>query len=839
MKQRLKKLIKTQTLSLRIFCFLLFLVIFVFVNLAAARHILLESTRSISQDLVENYALDEENNLEIYENLITLGMDYLEDQIVSNVSQEEMEEWLLDFFGKAAKIANNDSIESFAVVNGQVIASNPWSGMEDYNPSENSWYQQAMKANGDIIFTDAYMDSVYHCQVVTIAAADPDTGNAIAFDLFPENFKMHHDRLALSGSNSYYVCDRKGVLLYHHTPFDATEDKLKDYAQNLFDKINSGSLEGRNNVIRDLDGMKRSVYYYEASNGWLCILTLSHNSLLRNLWQISIWYGVILILFLLVTVFLILRSRSLRKNMDRTNDTLHILGNSYYAIYRINIISGTYEMIKGSDYVRQRLPYEGDYQDLLEVLLEVINEETREDFARSFSLENIRRLGKQRTDDFGGDFLRLFGDTYRWVYVRMLLGFSLNSDEAILCFREIDEDRKHQLKHIQLMEDALTAAEASEKSQKQFFSNMSHDMRTPLNVIIGMADLAQRPDCTREEMDDYLKKISISSKQLLLLINDILEISRLEQGRVDLDNSTFNICETLEICASPFQTQAREENKTFELKMDTPNPAVCGDSFRLTQILNNLISNALKFTHSGDSITVSLRQIDAQNYTKYLFIVEDTGPGMSEEFLPHLFEPYERETRFGAKNVAGTGLGMPIVKNLISQMGGQITVDSKLGKGSRFSVALPFTVSTATVPASQTPSSFDGLKGKKILLAEDNPLNMEITMALLDTHDLQVTPAENGREALELFQDSEPFYFDAILMDMQMPEMDGCTSSQSIRELDRPDAKSVPIIALTANAFAEDIAQTTNAGMNAHLSKPIDANLLFATLEKHIKQTSE
>lgn len=198
----------------------------------------------------------------------------------------------------------------------------------------------------------------------------------------------------------------------------------------------------------------------------MCILTLSYSTLLRELWGISTWYGIILILFLFATVFLTLRSSSLRKNVDRTNDTLHILGNSYYAIYRINIIAGTYEMIKGSDYVRQRLPYEGEYQDLLEILLEVINDETREDFARSFSLENIRRLGKQRMDDFGGDFLRLFGDTYRWVYVRLLLGFSLNSDEAILCFREIDEDRKRQLKQVKLLEDALAAAESSEKFQK-------------------------------------------------------------------------------------------------------------------------------------------------------------------------------------------------------------------------------------------------------------------------------------------------------------------------------------------------------------------------------------
>lgn len=839
MKPHERPVFRFQKPSRRIFCFLLILISFVVISLLGARRVLLDNARYISRDLIKSYAMDEVRNLEIYENLITLGMDYLNDQTETNISQEEIEDWLIDFFKKASKIAEDDTIECYAIVNGQVIASNPWSGIEDYDASGTSWYQLALEANGDIIFTDAYTDSVYHRQVVTVAAAFPETGNAIAFDLYPENFQAHHSNLILSPDNSYYVCDTKGTLLYHHTSFQASESELKEYTKSLCDSIKSGSLDGNNNVIRDLNGNKRGIYYYQAPNGWLCILTLPYATLLQGLWGISIWCGIILVLLLLVTVFLILRSNRLRQSMDRTNDTLHVLGNSYYAIYRINTVDGLYEMIKGSDYVRERLPYEGDYQDLLTVLTDVMDDATGKDFAKSFSLENLRLLGRQRTGDFGGDFLRLFGDTYHWVNVRLLLDASLHSGEAILCFREVDEEKQRQLKHAKLMEDALAAAESSEKSQKQFFSNMSHDMRTPLNVIIGMTDLALHPDCTSEKMIDYLEKINTSSKQLLALINDILEISRLEQGGLDLDDSTFNICETLESCAAPFQTQAQEENKIFEVHTDVKNPIVCGDTFRLTQILNNLISNAVKFTQSGDRITVSLRQVKAQEYTRYLFTVEDTGSGMSEEFLPHLFEPYEREVRFGAKNVLGTGLGMPIVKNLISQMGGQITVDSTLGEGSRFSVTLPFTVSSSILPETQTPASFEGLKGKRILIAEDNPLNMEISIALLQMHELQVTPAENGLEALELFQTSEPFAFDAILMDMQMPEMDGCTSAQTIRGLNRPDAKTIPIIALTANAFAEDIARTTKAGMNAHLSKPIDANLLFTTLEKFLSSASE
>ena len=225
--------------------------------------------------------------------------------------------------------------------------------------------------------------------------------------------------------------------------------------------------------------------------------------------------------------------------------------------------------------------------------------------------------------------------------------------------------------------------------------------------------------------------------------------------------------------------------------------------------------------------------MDEGKRNNYLFVVSDTGTGMSPEFLPKLFDPYEREILFGAKEVMGTGLGMPIVKNLITRMGGQIAVRSTLGQGTTFSVTIPFDASEAPLPE---PEHSDAeplpLDGRQILLAEDNLLNMEIATELLKMRGAEVTPAEDGRVALEAFQSSEPFFFDAVLMDMQMPNMDGCESTQAIRALDRPDAKAVPIIALTANAFAEDITRTTQAGMNAHLAKPINIEQLCGTLTK-------
>ena len=279
------------------------------------------------------------------------------------------------------------------------------------------------------------------------------------------------------------------------------------------------------------------------------------------------------------------------------------------------------------------------------------------------------------------------------------------------------------------------------------------------------------------------------------------------------------------------QAQAQAAGKDFQLSIQIKNRIIKGDPARLGQIVNNLVSNAMKFTSRGDRISISVRQMDEGRRNNYLFTVSDTGAGMSEEFLPKIFEPYEREILFGAKAVMGTGLGMPIVKNLISRMGGQITVSSTLGKGSTFSATIPFDVGEILQPAQEeTHQELIQLDGRRILLAEDNFLNMEIAPELLQMRGAQVTPAENGQLAVEAFQRESPFFFDAILMDMQMPEMDGCQATEAIRALNRPDAQTVPIIALTANAFAEDISRTAQAGMNAHLAKPINIELLCTTL---------
>lgn len=320
----------------------------------------------------------------------------------------------------------------------------------------------------------------------------------------------------------------------------------------------------------------------------------------------------------------------------------------------------------------------------------------------------------------------------------------------------------------------------------------------------------------------------------------------MQKGKITIENSDFDLKAAIGDYTAPFAIQAERENKKFSVSFQVRNHRVRGDAFRLGQVMNNLLSNAFKFTKPGDSISVCIRQEELSE-DRFCIIVSDTGAGMSEEFLTRLFLPYERETRFGAKYIAGTGLGMAIVKSIVSQMDGQIKVDSRLGEGSMFTLLLPFEVLPDAKEKEHTETALEGseakegsereytnLSGLKILLAEDNEINMEICREMLGMAGIQVTEAWNGREALEAFRASSVSHFDAVLMDMQMPEMDGCAAAMAIRNLknEREDAETIPIIAITANAFSEDIAATEAAGMNAHISKPIDFPVLCRTLER-------
>lgn len=827
---RRHRVLRRMRLNVAVFAALLILSA---MGMGLVRWALLESAQYTGTALSRSYAAEELSNLTVYETLLSFGAVSVEQMLEEGSGAQRLSAWMEIYVQHLETVLGSGVVDPYLVLEGGVVvAANPWEGDADYDVRSTPWYQSALEGDGAVIFTNVYTDAIYNRPVITAAQLCGGSGAVLAFDVFPENLRFRLEAPGLSRTGSFFLCDSQGTLIYKQTAMEWSNEEVQRYLDELIVRIDAGELGDSDATVTDLDGVERTVYYTRMDNGWLSIITVPYREVLEGFEQVTAAFALLIAAFLLVLVVLTWRDAKVSARMERTNETVRVLGNSYYALYRVDYGQGSYEMIKGSDYVRARLPHTGEYRALLETMGEVIEPAAYGEFAESFSPENIRRLVARRVRDFGGDFRRRFGEAYRWVNVRILFDESLAPDEVVLCFREVEDEKQRQLQEHKLLQDTLEVARKNEAAKQTFFSSMSHDMRTPLNAIIGLSELAGQNARGMPRVQEYLDKIRVSSRQLLGLINDILDMSRMEQGQVTLNNSRLDLRACVEECAEPFRVQAQTEGKTLELSFDLRQVWVEADGFRIQQILNNLLSNAFKFTERGDRVALEVRQMDQGEYAKYQFVVADTGIGMTAEFLPHLFEPYSRELRFSAKRAAGTGLGMPITKNLVVQMNGEITVDSRPGEGSSFTVVLPFARAEReegpqpAKPAAEAVS----LEGRHVLLAEDNEINMELATEILSMNGVKVTQAWNGREAVEQFQASEPFAFDAILMDMQMPEMDGCEAARRIRAMHRPDAGQVPILAVTANAFAEDIAATTAAGMNAHISKPIDFALLCRTL---------
>ena len=375
-------------------------------------------------------------------------------------------------------------------------------------------------------------------------------------------------------------------------------------------------------------------------------------------------------------------------------------------------------------------------------------------------------------------------------------------------------------------------------AKREFLFNMSHDIRTPMNAIIGFTALAQTHIDDRGQVEDYLKKISVSSQHLLSLINDVLDMSRIESGKVTLEAKPVHLPELVRELRDIVQAVVSE--KDLSLTLDTvgvKNEDVIADPLRLEQILINVLANAVKFTPDGGQISLWIVQKDTApaGDADFEFHIKDNGIGMSEEFQKHIFEQFARERTSTVSKIQGTGLGMAITKSLVDMMGGGITVKSEQGKGSEFTISLRFPIGEAKTGQTPPAAKASAFTGKKLLVVEDNELNLEIASTLLKEAGFAVDTAENGKIAVEKVEAASADRYDLILMDIQMPEMDGYEATRRIRAL--PDAKkaALPIVAMTANAFEDDRKNALHAGMNGHIAKPLDIQKLFQVLSELLK----
>ena len=477
-----------------------------------------------------------------------------------------------------------------------------------------------------------------------------------------------------------------------------------------------------------------------------------------------------------------------------------------------------------------------------------IDENFREGFLDFISADNIRKgLAKSPVISYCYLVHRKGKHYYEMIKIASIPHDGEADDGIIhavcLGLTDIDEDFRNTMMKNQALIEALVAAENANNAKTAFLSNMSHEIRTPMNAIIGLDRLALRNENLDEETRDYLKKIGESASHLLGLINDILDMSRIESGRMVLKKEVFPLRDILEQINTMVMSQCEDKGLKYHCRIKS-NVAeyYIGDDMKLKQVLINILSNAIKFTEAPGRVKLTVECVSVyREKSSIKFVISDTGIGMDESFIPKIFDTFSQEDSNRNNKFGSTGLGMAITKNIIDVMNGTITVKSRKGEGTEFTVIITFN-NCSRSDGAETGEEFEAkpradLNGCRILLAEDVFINAEIMNEILKVKGAETDYAETGAVALKKFSSSEPGHYDAVLMDVRMPEMDGLEATSRIRALDRPDARIVPIVAMTANAFDEDVQRSMQAGMNAHLSKPVEPEKLYQTLEELIWET--
>ena len=525
--------------------------------------------------------------------------------------------------------------------------------------------------------------------------------------------------------------------------------------------------------------------------------------------------------------------------IQRAYEVVKFVSRSCTSIYRINMQDGRLMHVSTvNEKVHNALGNEGDARErFLEFCEKLVKPEWREEMLAFTNLDWVREQLKTQSIIKHEFECSACG----WVigsFVAGKRGDDGYCTEVVWTTVDVNEQKKKELSQLNALEDAKRAAVEANRAKSSFLLNMSHDIRTPMNAIIGFTGLLEKHQEEPERRQDYLNKLKESSALLLGLINNVLEMSRIEKGHLDLDIQACGVEQMYDMFCSVFLDMMIQKGITFCHSMDVEHEFLFCDPIKVRDVVLNLLSNAYKYTPSGGKVELYIREVpcEEEGFAIIETVVKDNGLGMSAEFIPHIFEEFSREHNTTDVKVEGTGLGMPIVKNLLDLMGGTIEVESELGKGTTFKVYIKHRIAKKSdvINVDMPDVSDVDFRGRRILLAEDNDLNAEITMEVLKDIDFVVERAEDGQRCVEMIDAAPAGYYDLILMDIQMPRMNGYEATRIIRQMKDKEKANITILAMTANAFEEDKREAIESGMNAHLSKPIEVEKLIKALKRSL-----
>lgn len=954
------------------------------------RRIIWENTNKMGLALVKNYSAAEEQNINAFEVVLNICTNYVAERERTDISLQELREGLYPFMNGFTDVYGKENIQIYGKAFGgtELVSNIPEiEVMADYDVTGTGWYQGAAAANGEAYISPVYKDVVTGLPVVTMCKIIQDTGSFLAIDIKPSWFEEGNRDMALPRQASYYLVDSKGNLLYYLSAWDYVQEEFQELVDGY---RKNADCEKPNHVSEDVvasDGIVRNVFFHHMDNGWTGILTIPKDEIFSG----SDIFGCISFMLAGFGIILIIvqTMREYRNNkreegyleyQKAMNSTVH----ACRAIYYVDVDKGRCDLVYplDADGKQRRNNYASEVLDNLR--LGIIAEEHCEQVADFLDMSNIVRqlAGREHMElQFKRSRAHAHGKEdgggYEWCSIAITIAEKRNGAVSAftIAVRSIDDVIQREEEQREMLALAVARAEAASHAKSDFLSRMSHDIRTPMNAILGMTAVAAMHIDEKNRVMDALDKIAVSGKHLLGLINEVLDMSRIESGRVSLTEECFRLSDTIENVLTVFRPQM--EAKELELNAHITrleHEDVIGDEQHLQQIFMNILGNAVKFTPQGGSITICIEEKPShiQGSGCFTFVFEDTGIGMEEEYIQRIFEPFSRAANSSGNKIEGTGLGMSIAVTIARMMDGDIKVESALGKGSRFTVTvhlrldrfvqedvellaglpvlvvddeegacesacevlrslgmkaeyvldgdsalkriaqvagtqekfcavildwkmpgrggletakeirrtvgrdIPIIISSAydwaDVEAEAEEAGVDdflskpmfksrlirvlrnvlGLdsgeespdvlekferqdfSGRRVLLVEDNEINIEVAQELLRTVGIRVETAMNGQLAFSRVLEKKPGYYDLIFMDIQMPVMNGYESASAIRAADREDLKSIPIIAMTADAFSDDIRKAKESGMNDHISKPVDIERLEDVLGKWI-----